>query len=136
MLIWILHLNTIHRVFNWIQSVIYRWKALDKSFPKTYNKPYFGKKRQKLGYPRKSKRFRASTCKNPFECLSDPRDNVYNNVECYLEPPPFYCDEWEDERGRSKWNYHDEVDTMCRGVRNSNYNMNRDNEDIHKYHSW
>jgi hypothetical protein len=84
MLIWILHLNTTHRVFLQIQSVIYHWKALDKSFPKTYKKPYFGGKIQKLGFPRGSERLQASTCKNPFGSLSDLRDILRGSYMCSL----------------------------------------------------
>jgi hypothetical protein len=68
-----LQLKKIHGTFLQIQSIIYCWNALDKSFPKTYNKPYFDK-RQKLSYPKGSERLQASTCKNPFGSLSQIRE--------------------------------------------------------------
>jgi hypothetical protein len=72
-------------------------------------------------------------CFHPYPLF---HGNVYNEVEHYLEPPPFYHNEWKDERGRPIQNVHDDVDMVIGVIYNGSRNTKRDNEDVHDYLSW
>ena len=61
--------------------------------------------------------------------------NVYNRTEHYLEPSLFRSSEWDDEKGLCIQIIEDDVNIMCRHGGNSSHDMNRDNEDIHDFHS-
>ena len=62
--------------------------------------------------------------------------NVYDWAECYSMSLPFRTSEWDDEKELHTRIIGDDVNIIRDGGRNSSYKMNRDNEDIHSFHSW
>jgi hypothetical protein len=61
--------------------------------------------------------------------------NVYDRMKHYPEPPPFCSSEWDDERGLCTRIIGDDLKIMQGGGGNNGREMNRDNEDIHDFHS-